>query len=68
MYVDKDVHDHLGISVHVNHYCYRCSLMGFDLNRHWHDPSLWAHPTLHATKKLVMDYDQDPVREWNITK
>lgn len=35
--------------------------MGFDLNRHWHDPSLWAHPTLHATKKLLMDYDQNPV-------
>ena len=35
--------------------------MGFDLNRHWHDPSLWAHPTLHATKKLLMEYNQDPV-------
>jgi len=37
----------------------RCSLMGFDLNRHWHGPSPWAHPTLHATKQLVMQYDQD---------
>ena len=40
---------------------YRSSLMGFDLNRHWADPSPWAHPTLTATKKLVMQYDQDPV-------
>ncbi|XP_071799299.1 cytosolic carboxypeptidase 6-like [Asterias amurensis] len=34
---------------------YRCSLMGFDLNRHWHEPSPWAHPTLHANKHLLMD-------------
>ena len=39
----------------------RCSLMGFDLNRHWHDPSPWAHPTVHATKQLVMQYNRDPV-------
>ncbi|XP_003388443.3 PREDICTED: cytosolic carboxypeptidase 6-like [Amphimedon queenslandica] len=38
---------------------YRCSLMGFDLNRHWHDPSPWAHPTLHATKQLVMRLDKE---------
>ena len=41
----------------------RCSLMGFDLNRHWNDPSPWAHPTLCATKDLVMGYDQDPVSD-----
>ena len=40
---------------------YRCSLMGFDLNRHWSDPSPWAHPTIQATKKIVLEYDQDPV-------
>ncbi|XP_064386346.1 cytosolic carboxypeptidase 6-like isoform X2 [Halichondria panicea] len=39
---------------------YRSSLMGFDLNRHWADPSPWAQPTITATKKLVMEYDQDP--------
>ncbi|XP_071953635.1 cytosolic carboxypeptidase 6-like [Antedon mediterranea] len=38
---------------------YRCSLMGFDLNRHWHDPSPWAHPTLHGTKNLLMQMDAD---------
>ncbi|XP_062250790.1 cytosolic carboxypeptidase 6 [Platichthys flesus] len=39
---------------------YRCSLMGFDLNRHWQDPSPWAHPTLHAVKQLIMQMNQDP--------
>ncbi|VDQ02168.1 unnamed protein product, partial [Trichobilharzia regenti] len=29
---------------------YRSSLMGFDLNRQWQSPSLWAHPTIYATK------------------
>ena len=40
---------------------YRCSLMGFDLNRHWQDPSPWAHPTLHAVKQLIVQMSQDPV-------
>ncbi|XP_077572657.1 cytosolic carboxypeptidase 6 [Stigmatopora nigra] len=39
---------------------YRCSLMGFDLNRHWQDPSPWAHPTLHAVKQLIVHMSQDP--------
>ncbi|KAL2090083.1 hypothetical protein ACEWY4_014771 [Coilia grayii] len=39
---------------------YRCSLMGFDLNRHWQEPSLWAHPTLHAVKQLIVQMNQDP--------
>ena len=37
--------------------------MGFDLNRHWHSASPWAHPTLHATKQLVMKYDQKEVTQ-----
>ncbi|XP_048255716.1 cytosolic carboxypeptidase 6-like isoform X1 [Haliotis rufescens] len=37
---------------------YRCSLMGFDLNRHWLEPSPWAHPTLYATKNLLMELDR----------
>ena len=36
---------------------YRCSLMGFDLNRHWQEPSPWAHPTLVATKSMLMEMD-----------
>ncbi|XP_041695279.2 cytosolic carboxypeptidase 6 isoform X3 [Coregonus clupeaformis] len=39
---------------------YRCSLMGFDLNRHWQEPSPWAHPTLHAVKQLIVQLSQDP--------
>ncbi|CAH1774105.1 unnamed protein product, partial [Owenia fusiformis] len=37
---------------------YRCSLMGFDLNRHWMEPSPWAHPTLYACKNLMMELDR----------
>lgn len=40
---------------------YRCSLMGFDLNRVWQDPSPWAHPELFAAKSQVLGYDKDPV-------
>ena len=42
----------------------RCSLMGFDLNRHWLDPSPWAHPTLHGVKQLIIQMYNDPVSNW----
>ncbi len=42
--------------------CFRCSLMGFDLNRHWQEPSPWAHPTLYATKNLLVEIDNNDVR------
>lgn len=35
--------------------------MGFDLNRHWQEPSPWAHPTLYATKNLLMEMDRNEV-------
>lgn len=35
--------------------------MGFDLNRHWLEPSPWAHPTLYATKNLLMELDRSDV-------
>ncbi|KAH8863934.1 Cytosolic carboxypeptidase 6 [Schistosoma japonicum] len=38
---------------------YRSSLMGFDLNRQWQSPSIWAHPTIYATKQLLMKLDND---------
>lgn len=38
---------------------YRCSLMGFDLNRVWQDPSPWAHPELYAAKSQVLDFNKD---------
>ncbi len=43
--------------------CGRCSLMGFDLNRVWQDPSPWAHPELYAAKAQVLESNKDPV--WN---
>ena len=45
---------------------YRCSLMGFDLNRHWLQPSPWAHPTLYATKNILIDMDDDQVSIFDI--
>lgn len=36
--------------------------MGFDLNRHWLEPSPWAHPTLYATKNHLMELDRNDVR------
>lgn len=35
--------------------------MGFDLNRHWANPSPWAHPTLHGVKELIIDMYNNPV-------
>ena len=37
---------------------YRSSLMGFDLNRHWHEPSTWAHPSIVATKEVILSLDE----------
>ena len=39
---------------------YRGSLMGFDLNHHWLDPSPCAHPTLHGVKQLITQMYQAP--------
>ena len=33
---------------------YRSSLMGFDLNRHWNDPTVWAHPSISTAKDVIM--------------
>ena len=33
---------------------YRSSLMGFDLNRHWNEPTVWAHPSISAAKEVIM--------------
>lgn len=35
--------------------------MGFDLNRQWQNPSLWAHPSIAATKKLLLKYNKNEV-------
>ena len=39
----------------------RCSLMGFDLNRVWNEPSHWAHPEIYGIKTHIMRLNEDPV-------
>ncbi|CAN0073740.1 unnamed protein product, partial [Scytosiphon promiscuus] len=39
---------------------YRCSYLGFDLNRHWLEPSDWAHPEILSVKTLVAKLHEDP--------
>lgn len=43
----------------------RCSLLGFDLNRIWSDPSTWAHPEIFGIKTHIMKLNEDPVRYEN---
>ena len=38
---------------------YRCNLGGFDLNRVWQQPDPLLHPTIHATKALLQQLQQD---------
>lgn len=39
---------------------YRCSYLGFDLNRHWLDPTAWAQPEILSVKTLVAELHEDP--------
>ena len=39
---------------------YRCSYLGFDLNRHWLTPSAWAQPEILSVKTLVTRLHEDP--------
>lgn len=39
---------------------YRCSYLGFDLNRHWLAPSAWAQPEILSVKNLVTELHEDP--------
>lgn len=39
---------------------YRCSYLGFDLNRHWLTPSAWAQPEILSVKTLVTELHEDP--------
>ena len=47
---------------------YRCSLMGFDLNRHWLRLSPCAHPTLYGVKQLIIRMYQAPELQLPCTK
>jgi hypothetical protein len=49
-------------------FCFRSTLMGFDLNRTWHQISRWAHPTLHAVQTMVTELDQSRVSVTERTK
>uniref|UniRef100_A0A7S1KVG6 Peptidase M14 domain-containing protein n=1 Tax=Percolomonas cosmopolitus TaxID=63605 RepID=A0A7S1KVG6_9EUKA len=42
---------------------YRCSSVGNDLNRHWLNPEDWAHPTIVATRNILLQYKNDPTVE-----
>lgn len=44
---------------------YRCNLGGFDLNRVWQDPDPLLHPTIHATKALLQQLQQDRGVSWS---
>lgn len=39
----------------------RCSLLGFDLNRVWNEPSHWAHPEIYGIKTHIMNLNEDAV-------
>jgi len=39
----------------------RCSLLGFDLNRVWTEPSHWAHPEIYGIKTHIMKLNEDSV-------
>mmetsp|Transcript_66797 Transcript_66797/g.111893 ORF Transcript_66797/g.111893 Transcript_66797/m.111893 type:complete len:439 (-) Transcript_66797:1599-2915(-) len=39
---------------------YRCSSMGYDLNRHWLNPDPWAHAPILHTRKLLLELAADP--------
>ena len=39
----------------------RCSLLGFDLNRVWSEPSHWAHPEIYGIKTHIMNLNEDAV-------
>lgn len=38
---------------------YRCSLLGFDLNRRWVDPSRYYEPWIYYTKKLISVFKEE---------
>jgi murein tripeptide amidase MpaA len=38
---------------------YRCSLLGFDLNRRWLEPSKHLDPTIYYTKRLIKVFQEE---------
>ncbi|CAL8082537.1 unnamed protein product [Orchesella dallaii] len=42
---------------------FRCSIMGYDLNRQWNQISPWAHPTLSALRNYLIELDSSKTVE-----
>jgi len=38
---------------------YRCSLLGYDLNRHWKSPNRYLQPTIYYTKRVMRFMSQE---------
>ena len=38
---------------------YRCSLLGVDLNRQWHSPNKFLHPTIFHAKKMMQVFNEN---------
>ena len=38
---------------------YRCSLLGFDLNRRWMDPNKLLDPTIYFTKRMIKVFQEE---------
>jgi murein tripeptide amidase MpaA len=38
---------------------YRCSLLGFDLNRKWDHPDKFFDPTIYYTKKMIKAFQEE---------
>ena len=39
------------------------NLLGQNLNRHWHDPDPFTHPTVHTVRQVILNLDKDPNHE-----
>lgn len=42
---------------------YRCSSMGYDLNRHWLNPNGWAHSPIKHTREEILRLNSSPDTE-----
>jgi murein tripeptide amidase MpaA len=38
---------------------YRCGIEGHDLNRRWHKPNKYVHPTIYYIKKYIRGFAKE---------